>query len=785
MIIFQILSVLIPSILIVGTSLFIKNEKVLKIIRIVSGSLMMLSVILLLISPHTSTYRHNRFEIYYTYSIFSGRFESVFDKRIDALSMALLIWLNFISTGVMFTSIFYNTRVLRRINIFVYPITLVLNIISYPKLIKAMVGDIETYLLFHQIILLLIIIFGSAFFISNLIREIRFLYKDDVKFKDLSKKEKVRTIFDYVLLSLVLIIFFMPSSTLRNFFGLYGEKVRDFNKLHIMMLLIYATLMIVSCIYLRKRDEETKFALLGILCMSLFQQYFYTYFHYMNDLAAYPIHICNTAAILLPVAVFAKSKGIFFFTYFMNVLGALFAAIYPDTEDLFEPTVIEFWSNHGMDIIIPLMGVILGAFKKPSLTDMLKAVGIFSIYFALAQVMGLIVNKNCEPLVTDGWNADYFFLYGEKLQDINFLERFVYRIRSQYIFTFERNGNKYYIYYVFSILMYLGFIGFSFVVWFVYDQIYLISDDIKVLRYKTKLKNEKIGKTSKEEVKRIKELMGGKTMINISHFSKRYGSAANFSVKDFSLKIEDGDVFGFIGHNGAGKSTVIKSLVGIQSITEGNIEVCGYDIEKYPLQAKLNIGYVSDNHAVYEKLTGREYIEYVARLYQVPKDVRDERLEYYAKMFGLTDALDREAKSYSHGMKQKLVVISSLIHDPKVWVLDEPLTGLDPTSSYQIKECMKEHASKGNIVFFSTHVIEVIEKLCTKIAIIAHGKLMGVYKIEDLKKEGISLESLYLKYVVSDSNRGEFSEEDIKTTDAGLFIEKMKKEEETQEETKE
>ncbi|MCR5564595.1 MAG: ABC transporter ATP-binding protein [Gammaproteobacteria bacterium] len=279
--------------------------------------------------------------------------------------------------------------------------------------------------------------------------------------------------------------------------------------------------------------------------------------------------------------------------------------------------------------------------------------------------------------------------------------------------------------------------------------------------------------------------MGGKTMIKISHFSKKYGSAKNYSVKDFSLTIEDGDVFGFIGHNGAGKSTVIKSLVGIQSITEGNIEICGYDIEKYPLQAKLNIGYVSDNHAVYEKLTGREYINYVADLYQVPKEVREERINHYATMFGLTDALDREAKSYSHGMKQKLVVISSLIHEPKVWVLDEPLTGLDPTSSYQIKEVMKEHAAKGNIVFFSTHVIEVIEKLCTKIAIISHGQMMGVYKIEDLKKEGISLESLYLKYVVSDDNRGNFTEADIATTDAGLIIEKQQQEKKEAEAPKE
>lgn len=171
-----------------------------------------------------------------------------------------------------------------------------------------------------------------------------------------------------------------------------------------------------------------------------------------------------------------------------------------------------------------------------------------------------------------------------------------------------------------------------------------------------------------------------------------------------------------MGHNGAGKSTTIKSLVGIQTITSGTIEVCGYDISKQPLEAKLNIGYVSDNHAVYEQLTGREYINYVADLYLVSKEDREKRIDKYVRMFNLVDAIDKEIKGYSHGMKQKIVVIASLIHNPKVWVLDEPLTGLDPASSYQIKECMREHANNGNIVFFSSHVIEVVEKSATKSA---------------------------------------------------------------------
>ncbi|PKM54824.1 MAG: hypothetical protein CVU98_12980 [Firmicutes bacterium HGW-Firmicutes-3] len=239
-------------------------------------------------------------------------------------------------------------------------------------------------------------------------------------------------------------------------------------------------------------------------------------------------------------------------------------------------------------------------------------------------------------------------------------------------------------------------------------------------------------------------------MIKITHFRKRYGSSKYYAVDDFSLTVKGGEVFGFLGHNGAGKSTTIKSLVGIQSITEGDMEICGYNIKTHPLEAKLNIGYVSDNHAVYERLTGREYINYVADLYMVPQKERDERLNHYLERFALTDAIDNEIKSYSHGMKQKLVVISSLIHDPKVWILDEPLTGLDPTSSHQIKEEMREHANRGNTVFFSSHVIEVVEKICDRIAIIRKGQLVGIFEVAKLKDQGLTLEQLYLLHVKKD-----------------------------------
>ena len=236
-------------------------------------------------------------------------------------------------------------------------------------------------------------------------------------------------------------------------------------------------------------------------------------------------------------------------------------------------------------------------------------------------------------------------------------------------------------------------------------------------------------------------------MIKIEHFSKIYNGSTRKSADDINIEIHAGEVFGFIGHNGAGKSTTIKSLVGIQSITEGRIEIEGYDIARQPMEAKMHIGYVSDNHAVYEKLTGREYVNYVADLYRVPKADREERLEKYTRMFHLEEAIDREIKGYSHGMKQKIMVISALIHNPKVWVLDEPLTGLDPTSSYQIKQCMREHANEGNIVFFSSHIIEVVERICDRIAIISGGKICQCSTMDEIRASGKSLEEIYLQYI--------------------------------------
>ena len=236
-------------------------------------------------------------------------------------------------------------------------------------------------------------------------------------------------------------------------------------------------------------------------------------------------------------------------------------------------------------------------------------------------------------------------------------------------------------------------------------------------------------------------------IVEIKNLSKSYGDSSIKAVDDLSIEVRAGEIYGFLGSNGAGKSTTIKCLVGIYPFQEGDILVNGVSVKTNPLLAKRQIGYVSDNHAVYEKLTGREYVNYVADLYRVPKADREARLEKYTKMFHLEEAIDREIKGYSHGMKQKIMVISALIHNPKVWVLDEPLTGLDPTSAYQIKQCMREHANEGNIVFFSSHIIEVVERICDRIAIISGGKICQHSTMDEIRASGKTLEEIYLQYI--------------------------------------
>jgi len=236
-------------------------------------------------------------------------------------------------------------------------------------------------------------------------------------------------------------------------------------------------------------------------------------------------------------------------------------------------------------------------------------------------------------------------------------------------------------------------------------------------------------------------------MIKIENISKSYVKDKK-SVDNINLEIRDGEIFGFLGPNGAGKTTTIKMMTGILNPDEGDIFIDGKSIRTNSVEAKKNFGFVPDSPDMFLKLKGIEYLNFLADIYEIPKETRKQRIEELTKQFEVYDVLQNQIGSYSHGMRQKIVICGVLLNNPKNWILDEPMTGLDPKSSYDLKEKMRKHTKEGNSVFFSTHVLEVAEKLCDRIGIINKGKLIFVGTYEEMKekfKENASLEQLFLE----------------------------------------
>lgn len=234
-------------------------------------------------------------------------------------------------------------------------------------------------------------------------------------------------------------------------------------------------------------------------------------------------------------------------------------------------------------------------------------------------------------------------------------------------------------------------------------------------------------------------------MLEIKKFSKAYKNG-KYAVNNISIEVKKGEIFAFIGHNGAGKTTTIKSIVGILEFNEGDILIDGTSIKKDPLKCKSNIAYIPDNPDIYESLTGFQYLNFIADIFNVSKIDRENLIRFYSDKFEMTNFLDDLVSSYSHGMKQKLVIISSLIHKPKLLILDEPFVGLDPKASHILKEEMKKLCNDGVAIFFSTHVLEVAEKLCDKVAIIKNGVIVSQGKMEDVKGDS-SLEDIFMELI--------------------------------------
>ena len=688
------------------------------------------------------------------YSIIKGGKEFAIDKYYIFDEKAIfvpgmtvfMVLLRTFTTVMVATSIlspFYENIYLKKLNRYLLPVVALLNVIFLENNLIALFGINANYFAnYRGYAYVMVIAILTVAAIYNLVDYfIKKEYKEDfLKFN--------RKMFFETLLMLVgLSILYMQQGSIFIFFGSTLEKTKDFSNPHRFYLVLTVLSIILPYLFLKKKSQDSRNLFFGLGALAGFFQYFYVS---RNGLSGLPLHLCNTAIVMMFLAYVFKLKGVFYFSYFVNVLGAIFAIVMPNTEyHANHIRTIHFWLNHILAFALPVLGVSLGVYERPNLKMMLRAIGFFTLYFLATVVLNGAFNSEQFKSLTNGVEVDYFFTYSDFFIDKVEAAK---PLKYDFIWEITVDGAVWKLFPVYQITIYVVFVALMFVIWLIYDYLYQVSDrhyDLLMLKKMRRqdlleLRKLQMGDSINEPVN--KEAIG---MIKIENFTKQYAGAKKPSVEGFNLTINDGEVFGFIGHNGSGKSTTIKSMVGIQSLTSGSIIIDGYDISKQPLEAKLKIGYVSDNHAVYEKLTGREYVNYVADLYLVSQEDRDARIEKYVKMFNLEEAFDREIKGYSHGMKQKLVVIASLIHNPKVWILDEPLTGLDPTSAFQIKECMREHANNGNIVFFSSHVIEVVEKICDRICIIQRGKIVGVYTLKDLGSQGLTLEQLYMTHVAN------------------------------------
>ena len=234
-----------------------------------------------------------------------------------------------------------------------------------------------------------------------------------------------------------------------------------------------------------------------------------------------------------------------------------------------------------------------------------------------------------------------------------------------------------------------------------------------------------------------------KPMLEIKNFTKSYGGTKK-AADGGTLTINSGDICGFIGHNGAGKSTTIRAAVGVLDFTEGEILIDGHSVKKEPVKCKQITAYIPDNPDIYENLTGIEYLNFISDVFGIKGKLREERIRKYADIFGITDSLGDLIRSYSHGMRQKIAIISALIHEPKLLVLDEPFVGLDPKATFTLKEIMRDMCSKGSAVFFSTHVLDVAEKLCNRVVIIKEGRIIASGTMDELTRDK-SLEDVFLE----------------------------------------
>lgn len=673
---------------------------------------------------------------------------------------ALMVWLSVASVIILIMLPFFKFDVLKNYAKTFCLVVSILNIGFMSQIIYSFTGTYDLSLggAFYAIEVGISFVYSLYIFLTN-------------GYFKISKKQGLEML---ACLPIVL-LFSIPPFIPQTFFGNIGSLAsKDFALYH--RLYLYLCFIVLFGLYflLRNRNREyIRMALLYISLVTLVSYCFDYDFHRFIEPTRWPLHLCNTAMFITPICLMFKVEKVFYFTLFINVLGALLAMFMPnygDTLGALSPTVVRFWTNHIMAFAMPLLIILLGIYQRPKLKHFYYSMVGFLIYY----VFVLIVNA---WFTNYDASVDFFFINSDFVAEK--LGTWAENLRVPWSFNIGSLTFTFYPLYQFLYFLVYTVLGLG--VWFVYVWIFQMQDFYNMVRGKNKkIKLDSLVLKQKYNQKEVDKCMNeaSKDKLVISGVYKQYGNNKRYSAENVSLQVKAGEILGFLGPNGAGKSTIIKCVVGIQPATKGSIEINGYDIQKQPEMAKAQFGFVPDHYALYEKLTGREYINYIADLYNVEKQDRDERLSKLLKSLNMEQAIDNKIATYSHGMKQKIAIMSALVHNPKLWILDEPLTGLDPTSIYEVKECMREHAKAGNIVFFSSHIIDVVEKICDRIVIIKNGRIVKSVTMKKLQKDNINLEEFYLNIISQkDVLPGEVEspQENAQPPESKFFEEKPKK----------
>ena len=659
----------------------------------------------------------------------------------QALLSVILLWLIYTVQLALVTYPFFDKHVplVAPIVRYAAPLVYTISLISLPTLNRALDADLADGVHYRLIIFALEIGVGLALSLFELTssKQERFTAKE---------WGKVALIF------LGMFLITMPAWAPQAVLGLGDESIliEDLTIYH--RFFLYGALLFalpVHFIFRKCEYEQRRYALIYISVATMisfcYQYDFVSLFDFSNGpvpLTSWPLHLCNTAMFILPLVLIFKMEKLYYFTIFINVLGAFFAMVMPNTDgaNWLSAFTMQFWSNHYIAMLMPLLLMSLKIFPRPKMKQFIYSLVAFFAYYVLVLVLNAwLTNYDAGVdffFINSDFIADKLGDWAEDLRDITT--------------TIHYKDLKFVLYPVYQALYFVVYIVLSFAMWFLYEQVFEITDTYEIIMERNrKIKADRLALEAQLAGRSMQEPINpqndGKLILR--NFSKRYSTSDVYAVYNANLEIDGGQIFGFLGPNGAGKSTIIKSIVGIQTITSGEIEISGYDADKQAVEAKMQIGFVPDHYALYENLTGREYINYIADLYNVPKADRDKRISDYVARFRLESAIDNPMKTYSHGMKQKITIMSALVHNPKIWILDEPLTGLDPESIFQVKECMKEHASRGNIVFFSSHIIDVVENICDRIAIIRKGQILCTKTVAEIKESGTPLETFYMNMI--------------------------------------